>query len=367
MRREKGTGTIIRKRGTFRIRLRSQGIDRLDPRQFDTRAEAERAWADLQAKTRSIPRPQSPIPTVAQLSALMMDGVYGRSIESTTFGANDLISRNHIERDPIGKLRVDRVTTAACQAWVDRQVATKSRKDGKRILTWTEPAAPTTIRRRAAYLGRVLTEAVTQGWISTNPMTAVVLPKVNRHRRNRVLEPSEVGSLLGSNHRVDVAMLMAAVGGLRRSELLKLRWDDIDFQRRLVHVPGSKSVAAARTVPLMDALATALKNLPRPSEWVFGTSTGKPMSKRNLNRDVNLRKAALGIPRETRLQDLRGTFISLLIDQGVGIRNVMEMVGHADPKTTLVAYARGFNASKLGAIDALEQALVPTPPSTKTS
>ncbi|MFX8523820.1 tyrosine-type recombinase/integrase, partial [Acinetobacter baumannii] len=79
---------------------------------------------------------------------------------------------------------------------------------------------------------------------------------------------------------------------------------------------------------------------------VFCTSSGKALSLRNLNRDFNRRKAAFGIPPETRLQDLRGTFTSLLIDQGTGLRNVMELVGHADPKTTLLAYARGYSTSK---------------------
>ncbi|MFX8637049.1 hypothetical protein ABTM28_19785, partial [Acinetobacter baumannii] len=78
---------------------------------------------------------------------------------------------------------------------------------------------PATVRRRAAYLSRIFTEAVSRGWIAQNPMDGVVLPKIDRNRRNRVLAADEVGPLLGAEHRTDVAMLTAVVGGLRRSEL----------------------------------------------------------------------------------------------------------------------------------------------------
>lgn len=77
----------------------------------------------------------------------------------------------------------------------------------------------------------------------------------------------------------------------------------------------------------------------------------------NVTRDVKIRMKELGIPAETRLHDLRGSFISLLIEENAGIRTVMEIVGHKDPRTTLKAYARSHTKAKEDAIKSFSKGL----------
>ncbi len=163
---------------------------------------------------------------------------------------------------------------------------------------------------------------------------------------------------------------------MRRGEVLGLRWDDIDFDRRTIsvkqaiqrsrgklvdgkrqrselHFVAPKSYRGIRTVAMPDCVATALRGhrarqaeerLLAGSRWqdlglVFTTRKGTPIEPRRLDTEFKriLRNAEL--PETIRLHDSRHFAASLLLAQGVHPRTVMEILGHSDINQTMNTYS----------------------------
>ncbi len=351
MRRNKGTGSIVLRQGKFHARRRKNGLDEYGPARL-TRDEAEAdrlVWARDQAATIV---PKSEIPALGQFAMDLMGedgrGAYGRTLAPSTFDLVENIRTVHLSPAPIALKRLDRVSHDDVQAWVDALRSKRVSGRGKdRTVTYV-PASPSSQHRCLAYLAKVLEYAVDQGLISRNPARKTVLPHIHE-RENRVLEPEEVRGLLSPTTRTDAALLLAT-HGLRRGEVCRVQWSDIDEKGSRVRVRQTKGARAFRWVPIMPECLAALLAQPRRCEYVFSTETREPLDAHNLTRDFRRRKAALGIPQETRLQDLRGTFVTLLLDQGVDLRTVMELAGHKKAETTLKAYARARSATKNAAI-----------------
>lgn len=164
-------------------------------------------------------------------------------------------------------------------------------------------------------------------------------------------------------HRLEALFVLALTLGLRRGELLALRWDDIDLERGLLTVRAQlqdvrgltlvppKTRAGQRTLPLSAIAREALVRhqarqqaerekagpLWRETGFVFTTELGTPIYPRNLNRTFQgvLEKAGL---RPIRFHDLRHTCATLLLSQEVHPRVVQELLGHSQIGVTLGTY-----------------------------
>jgi integrase len=150
---------------------------------------------------------------------------------------------------------------------------------------------------------------------------------------------------------IRVVVLTAAVTGLRQSELLGLRWRDVDWSARRVRVRRAyvrgefgppKSKRSSRSVPLADRLAGELDLLHQETLWrgdddlVFAhPHTGKPMDRSKLLRRFKAACADAGV-RPVRFHDLRHTFATRLAASGQPMRTIQEFLGHADSKTTQI-------------------------------
>lgn len=134
--------------------------------------------------------------------------------------------------------------------------------------------------------------------------------------------------------------------GLRRSELVKLRWEDVDFGRRVVLVRGARKnpnkTERRRAVPIPDALFAYLKNVEHTSEFVFTNSHGQAWNLSSLHSGlVRFRKTwkdALGFDFD--YQTLRRSYGSLLFEAGYSLDQIAEFLGHSDVNTTRVWYAK---------------------------
>jgi integrase len=150
-------------------------------------------------------------------------------------------------------------------------------------------------------------------------------------------------------------VLLAVNTGLRRGELLQLRWRDVDLQRRILTVRGEGAkTRQTRYVPLNTEAALVMKTW-RPTvveaDWcVFGSSAGAtPL--------VTVKKAWRGILAEAkvtsfRFHDLRHTFASKLVMAGVDLNTVRELLGHKSLAMTL-RYAHLAPEHKAAAVEAL--------------
>lgn len=149
--------------------------------------------------------------------------------------------------------------------------------------------------------------------------------------------------------------------GARPGEVLALRWSDVDLDRRALRIESTKTktVRTLRlTVPLAETLAAWRRQAVRKrnsSEYVFPSRrTGKPLNVKRVGRQFRalLRRAELG---RFKLYDLRHSFASHLLDQGVKITDVAYALGHAKPTTTLTFYAHPLQ-SDMAYIDRLTDA-----------
>ena len=235
----------------------------------------------------------------------------------------------------------------------------------------TSPYAAWTIRGVLVALSRVFAYAVRHGYVASNPVSRLERgerPSVGRHER-RVLSSDEIRALFEQalpKYRPILATAVAS--GMRQSELLGLRWRDVDFDAGLIRVrcqldrAGNhvepKTPQAIRDVVLAPALARLLREHRLASaasdqaDPVFANAAHRPFEHPKVQRrgfDYAAEKAGINRKgngrRKATFHDLRHTFASLLIAQGADVVHVSRQLGHADPAITLRVYADEFAAA----------------------
>jgi integrase len=165
-----------------------------------------------------------------------------------------------------------------------------------------------------------------------------------------VLAPAEVEALARAAATDQDAALftVAAFTGLRLGELRALRWQDVDFAKRLVHVrrnltwgvEGPPKSGRVRSVPLIDQAARALDGLSRrefftgDDDYVFVDVFGGPIDDRQLRERFYAALDVAGLKR-LRLHDLRHTFGTLAV-QAFPLSDVKAYMGHVDVQTTMI-------------------------------
>jgi len=215
------------------------------------------------------------------------------------------------------------------------------------------------------YIKRLLTMAFEEGLIPKNPALQVKV-KVPQAKQ-AVLSKTEVDVLLREakavNHRFYEVWVVAVLTGMRSGEMYALKWTDVDFEGDKIHVTrawnskngfGETKSAKHRIVPMSGELKKFLLKhrmrqgagsefvLPRLEEWTGG-----------MQAQV-LRSFCEGIGiTQVKFHDLRATFITRLLGQGISLAVVMAIVGHSQIKTTQ-AYLRLAGLELKGATEALE-------------
>jgi integrase len=183
--------------------------------------------------------------------------------------------------------------------------------------------------------------------VSKNPVKDVDRLKAN-NKIERFLKQDEAVRLLSAiqlspNPMLQYFVPLALLTGARKRELLDARWEDFDFQRRVWRIPTTKS-GRPRHVPLTDEtlgiLNTLRSRLPMMLEqpelienpWVLpNLKTGKPF--RSIFNSWDTARCKAGVP-DLRVHDLRHSFASALVNQGIPIYDIQKLLGHSDIKTT---------------------------------
>jgi integrase/recombinase XerD len=154
-----------------------------------------------------------------------------------------------------------------------------------------------------------------------------------------VLSQEEVARLLGAapGLKVKAALSVAYGAGLRVSEVVALKVSDIDSERMTLRVERGKG-QRDRYVRLSPQLLELLREwwrAARPQAWLFpGQNPVNPMSARQLNRAVHAAKNLAGISKRVSTHTLRHSFATHLLEQGVDIRVIQVLLGHAKLETT---------------------------------
>ncbi|MEY2245174.1 site-specific integrase [Streptomyces sp. BF23-18] len=204
------------------------------------------------------------------------------------------------------------------------------------------------------------------------------------------MDAAEVRMLLkvAQPHRLYALWLLLVSTGLRRGEALGLTWSDIDLAagtlrvrrnvqriRRELIFGTPKTKRSVRTISVPQRCVRALaahweqqererkvagpkwKPTPgQPTGLVFTTTTGGVTDPRGLNRMLTIlcRDAQV---RRVRVHDLRHTYASLLLAQGVDTRTIMETLGHSTITMTLDTYAHVMSTTLRAAADRMDDAL----------
>jgi integrase/recombinase XerD len=156
-----------------------------------------------------------------------------------------------------------------------------------------------------------------------------------------VLSMDEVRRLLcafrNPSHRLMALLLYSA--GLRVGELVRLRVADLDSDRRLIRVRHGKGRKDRYTL-YSDAAADAVasyRSVFVPREWLFpGARPDRPISARSVQKVISVAARRAGIEKRLTPHTLRHSFATHLLEQGVDLRHIQELLGHASPSTTQI-------------------------------
>lgn len=192
---------------------------------------------------------------------------------------------------------------------------------------------PATVNRELATLKTMMNKAVLWGKIKESPAKNIQFLR-EPEGRVRYLEKEEIVKLLAKcSARIRPIVIVALNTGMRRGEILGLKWHDVDFQREIIALYDTKN-GESRKIPMNVQARTALIRVRKhpESQYVFCNGKGKPF--------VNIRKSFLQACEKADIinfhfHDLRHTFASQLVMAGVDINTTRELLGHKDIRMTL--------------------------------
>ncbi|MBL7856599.1 MAG: tyrosine-type recombinase/integrase [Cyclobacteriaceae bacterium] len=173
------------------------------------------------------------------------------------------------------------------------------------------------------------------------PDRAIKLPSLkNKRKLPVVLSKKEVQELLQApillKHRVIIAILYGC--GLRCQEIRKLQIQDIDFERNMIHIRHGKG-RKDRYVPMGQLLINEIKNYlvrDKPVKWLFNGKNYKGYSPQGIQLAVREALRKTSISKKVSPHTLRHTYATHLLEQGLDIVSIKELLGHSFIETTMV-------------------------------
>ncbi len=251
----------------------------------------------------------------------------------------------------LGRHTLDKLTALHVQGFVRGKLA-----DG---------LAPRTVGSLLGTLHTALEQAVRWNLVARNVASLVDAPRVER-REVRTLTPDEARAFLkaAADDRLESLYWLALTTGMRRGEILGLRWQDVDLAEailtirvQLQRIGGKaqlvepKTTTSRRTITIPPVTVAALhrqrarQNMERllaGSRWqhhdlVFASTIGTPMDAVTFARKFDLALARAELP-HIRVHDLRHTAATFMLAQGIAPRIAMDALGHSNLSMTMGIY-----------------------------
>mgnify|MGYP001851358010 CR=1 FL=1 len=278
---------------------------------------------------------------------------------------------NHIKPN-IGKIPLEKLTSLELQR-LYKKLLEKGRVDRIESKHQAKGLSPKTVRNLHQIIASAMKLAREQKLILTDPTEGCALPKVE-HREMKTLPVEQLASFLREAKDSGVFKLYYAelATGLRRGELLGLKWEDLDLERgslrvkrQIARINGEvveaplKTKNAYRTLPLAKDTVDVLnqqKMKVGSSPWVFPGPTSGPISPDSVLHMLHRVLKRAGLPR-VRFHDLRHTFATLALQNGVDIKTVSGMLGHFSAGFTLDTYAHVTTAAQKESARTMEKVL----------
>ncbi len=278
-------------------------------------------------------------------------------LRETTFHSYEIAAQRVVQR--IGRVQLQALTPLQVENLYSDLLA-----DGAR---GGQPLAAKTVRNTHVVLRKALADAERLGLVPRNAAAAARAPTVRRPEFD-TWSSEELRTFLEStrDHRLTAAFMVLATTGMRRGEVLGLRWRDVDVDaarlavvQTLTTVEGApiitqtKTQRSRRTIYLDTFTVAAFRDHRRRQreeqlaigagwdkshDMVFRDELGRPVHPDWFSREFNLLAQEAGVPR-IRLHDLRHTHATLALKTGVHPKVVSERLGHATVGVTLDLYS----------------------------
>lgn len=312
-----------------------------------------------------------PAPTAADITVTRWLETWQKEVLPTTnvTASTQSTYRSLIARPlkpSLGETRLKKFDEQESFRWRER-LETATGRSGK-------PLAQSTKRQAFAVLSMALNVAVRRNLLQKNPLDAQKRPGKVR-QRVPVLSPTDVDRVIAEAKGtwLQTPLVVVANTGLRIGEALALRWADIDLaaataiiSRSGVDATATKTAAGDRIVPLVPDVVAALMlqletqtalnrqlglGAPAADALVFTSKKGTPVDPRNSRRDLKRILVRLDLPTERPWHTFRHSLATRLLNRGVPMPVVSEIVGHASIRTTVDIYRHAEPAISAAALN----------------
>ncbi len=340
------------------------------------RRDAERLAARLAAKFNGRNDEGRSLSFGAYLTTRWLPGKKLGLARSTWDGYRRKIERHILPT--LGKVPIRRLRPHHLEALYDRKLHPA---DGQK------PLAPKTVLEIHLIIRGALNDAVRRGIVTRNVAVIAHAPKLRAIPKveQQAWTAQQLQGFLraAAGHRLFPALWLLSTTGLRRSELLGLQWQDVDFDaatlsvnRGLVSVGYETHISRGKTSNSRRAIdldATTVEVLAawrawqqteqavvgvEPTRWVFTDADGKPIHPHSISQTFARIVKRAGVPR-IRLHDLRHTHGTLLIKAGIPVKVVSERLGHANPAFTIDTYQHVLPGMQAEAARMFESLIAP--------
>lgn len=285
--------------------------------------------------------------------------VYLRPSSLTNYGG---FLKNQIAHDPIGGKQLKELTNHDVQFFFNR-MRNAGRVQRKESEKKSAGLSAKSVRNMYFFMSHALDRAVKEKLIRTNPTEDCILPRKEKTEM-KTLPLDQLSKFFEEARRSGVFELYYTElsTGLRRGELLGLKWSDVDFENstldvhcQITRMDGKvqesplKTKNAYRQIVVSPEVAQILKEKKERengfSEYVFSSPSGGPISPDSVLKMLHrvLKRAGL---EQVRFHDLRHTFATLALQNGVDVKTLSGLLGHYSAGFTLDTYGHITNAMK---------------------
>lgn len=277
---------------------------------------------------------------------------------------------NHIKPN-IGTIPLNKLTSLELQKFYKKLLGSGR---VERIESKHQPKglSAKTVRNINQIISSALNLAIEQKLIHSNPTVSCALPKIERKEMN-TLPAEQLTSFLREAKESGVYELyyIALATGLRRGELLGLKWKDIDLnsgiirvQRQVARIDGEvveaplKTKNSYRNIPISGDAVEILNAQKKKAagEYVFPSPSGGPISPDSVGNMLHRVLKRAGLPK-VRFHDLRHTFATLALQNGIDIKTVSSMLGHYSAGFTLDTYTHVTTPAQMEAANIMGNVL----------